>query len=306
MNLNLQQFKNFRLNKNSAFKELGMFICFSGIGLFISGILFLVALKLFNINIEIFNDRTLIKSNIIIWIFNIINSLIFLIPVFLFNFYFKKPWSQFVINKKAYSMPNLILVCIITVLIVLFGQYFQFPYKKIFSPDSMQYFQHLEDEYNNTVIKMIKFDSLLNTISTFFMFAIVPAIVEELYFRGVLQDSLIKLFRPIFGIILTAAIFSAIHFSVLGFVERLIAGLILGFVYFYSKNIILSMLIHFLNNTLVLLPLYFLKNDLVKIKEKMSESITPNYFLSIIIVVSMIIVFKYFKKINYETHKFQN
>lgn len=66
------------------------------------------------------------------------------------------------------------------------------------------------------------------------------------------------------------------------------------------------MLIHFLNNTLVLLPLYFLKNDLVKIKEKMSESITPNYFLSIIIVVSMIIVFKYFKKINYETHKFQN
>ena len=306
MNLYLQQFKNFRLNKNSAFKELGMFIFFSGIGLLISGILFLVTLKLFNINIEIFNDRTVIKSNLIIWIFNIINSLIFIIPVFLFNFYFKKPWSQFVINKKAYSMPNLILVCIITALIVLFGQYFQFPYKKIFSPDSMQYFQHLEDEYNNTVIKMIKFDSLLNTISTFFMFAIVPAIVEELYFRGVLQDSLIKLFRPIFGIILTAAIFSAIHFSVLGFVERLIAGLILGFVYFYSKNIILSMLIHFLNNSLVLLPLYFLKNDLVKIKEKMSESITPNYFLSIIIVVSMIIVFKYFKKINYETNKFQN
>lgn len=306
MNLYLQQFKNFRLNKNSAFKELGMFIFFSGISLLIAVILFLVTPILFNLNIYDYHYSNEIQPNKIIWILSIINILIFLIPIFLFNFYFKKPWSQFVINKKAYSMPNLILVCIITALIVLFGQYFQFPYKKIFSPDSMQYFQHLEDEYNNTVIKMIKFDSLLNTISTFFMFAIVPAIVEELYFRGVLQDSLIKLFRPIFGIILTAAIFSAIHFSVLGFVERLIAGLILGFVYFYSKNIILSMLIHFLNNSLVLLPLYFLKNDLVKIKEKMSESITPNYFLSIIIVVSMIIVFKYFKKINYETNKFQN
>lgn len=86
--------------------------------------------------------------------------------------------------------------------------------------------------------------------------AIVPAVSEELVFRGVIQKNLVRWFSPHVGVWLGAAIFSAIHFQFFGFVPRFVLGLVLGYLYLWSGNILVSMAAHFTQNAFQLLILY--------------------------------------------------
>ena len=86
--------------------------------------------------------------------------------------------------------------------------------------------------------------------------ALVPAVAEELVFRGVIQKNLVRWFSPHVGVWLGAAIFSAIHFQFFGFVPRFVLGLVLGYLYLWSGNILVSMAAHFTQNAFQLLLLY--------------------------------------------------
>jgi membrane protease YdiL (CAAX protease family) len=86
--------------------------------------------------------------------------------------------------------------------------------------------------------------------------ALVPAVAEELVFRGVVQKNLVRWFSPHVGVWLAAAIFSAIHIQFFGFVPRFILGLVLGYFYLWSGNILVSMAAHFTQNAFQLLLLY--------------------------------------------------
>ena len=91
--------------------------------------------------------------------------------------------------------------------------------------------------------------------------AIVPAVAEELVFRGGVQRCLVAWFgsRHV-GVWLAAAIFSAIHVQFFGFVPRFVLGLVLGYLYEWSGNIVVSMAAHFTQNAFQLLLLYLFQN----------------------------------------------
>ncbi|WP_055562361.1 CPBP family intramembrane glutamic endopeptidase [Hymenobacter sp. AT01-02] len=83
------------------------------------------------------------------------------------------------------------------------------------------------------------------------------AIGEELIFRGVVQRQLTRLSgSPEAAIWLTALLFSAIHFQVLGFFPRFILGLVFGYLYLWSGNILVPMAAHFTQNAFQLVLLY--------------------------------------------------
>ena len=87
--------------------------------------------------------------------------------------------------------------------------------------------------------------------------AIVPAVAEELVFRGGVQRNLVQWFNSRHvGVWLAAAIFSAIHVQFFGFVPRFVLGLVLGYLYEWSGNIVVSMAAHFTQNAFQLLLLY--------------------------------------------------
>lgn len=93
--------------------------------------------------------------------------------------------------------------------------------------------------------------------------AVVPAIAEELFFRGVIQRNLMQWFSPHLGIWLAAALFSAIHFQFFGFFPRFVLGLVLGYLYQWSGNILVSMAAHFTQNAFQLLLLYLQQRHLL-------------------------------------------
>ena len=85
------------------------------------------------------------------------------------------------------------------------------------------------------------------------MMAILPAIGEELLFRGAIQKILIGwLKNPHIAILVTAIFFSAFHMQFLGFFSRMLLGMLFGYLFYYSKNIWTAIFAHFTNNMLAL------------------------------------------------------
>jgi uncharacterized protein len=96
------------------------------------------------------------------------------------------------------------------------------------------------------------------------LIGVLPAIGEELFFRGMLQRILIQLFKsPWAGIIITGVIFSAIHMQFSGFLPRMALGVVLGALYWYSGSLWPGILFHFLYNSLGVIGLYF-KPDMLQ------------------------------------------
>lgn len=80
---------------------------------------------------------------------------------------------------------------------------------------------------------------------------------EELFFRGALQNMMIRSkVSPHIAIWLTAIIFSAMHLQFFGFFPRLILGFVFGYLAYWSGSIWLPMGAHILNNSVAVVALW--------------------------------------------------
>lgn len=94
-------------------------------------------------------------------------------------------------------------------------------------------------------------------ISNLIVVALVPAIGEELMFRGVLQQSLAqKLKNEHVAVWVAAFVFSAIHLQFFGFFPRLLLGVLLGYLFVYGKSLIIPIFCHFMNNAVTIIYAY--------------------------------------------------
>ncbi|CAN5270279.1 hypothetical protein BH11BAC6_BH11BAC6_03030 [soil metagenome] len=141
------------------------------------------------------------------------------------------------------------------------------------------YFQSLEDNYNKEVMMFATMKNINDYIFSIMMLAIVPALFEEMFFRGCLQQVMVSLTKnATAGILITSIIFSAIHVSYYGFLPRLFLGLLLGYIFYYSKNIWLSVAAHFLNNAFAVTSIYSLSRSGKLTPEAMNEDTYPLYY----------------------------
>ncbi len=84
-----------------------------------------------------------------------------------------------------------------------------------------------------------------------FVIALLPAVCEELFFRGLLQNLFIRKTKSVLAsLIIVSAIFSAVHADLPNFMARFVMGLLLGMLYQYSGKLWTSMAFHFLNNAI--------------------------------------------------------
>lgn len=90
-----------------------------------------------------------------------------------------------------------------------------------------------------------------------FMIALLPALGEELLFRGVAQRLLANWSGNAHVAVWVAAIlFSAIHMQFLGFVPRLFMGAALGYLFLWSGNLWYPIIAHFANNAMAVVLVY--------------------------------------------------
>jgi membrane protease YdiL (CAAX protease family) len=159
----------------------------------------------------------------------------------------------------------------------------------------------MEESYKREILKIATIQNLGDYLFALLVIALLPALFEEILFRGAVQQTAVGLTRNAFvGILITSVLFSAIHFSVMGFLSRTALGLVLGYVFYYSKNLWLSILMHFINNAFVITALYIAQQRGRKIEDAMEESM-PIWF-GVIALAAIVWLMMSFRKASDEVH----
>ena len=182
--------------------------------------------------------------------------LFFLLPAFLYVvFVFRGRYSYFLGFKKA-DKQNMYVLAICAVM-------FTFPFvfwlgelnRMIPLPEWMT---RMEESTAKQMEDFLKVRNWYDVYVNIIVIALLPAICEELFFRGALQRVMIHLTRnPLIGIIISAFLFSALHLQFAGFLPRMFLGIVLGILYWYSGSLWTCILAHFVfNGTQVLMVSY--------------------------------------------------
>ncbi|WP_443937217.1 lysostaphin resistance A-like protein [Pedobacter sp. MW01-1-1] len=152
-----------------------------------------------------------------------------------------------------------------------------------------------EEEAAKMTIQLITVRSNLDFLVNLLMIAIIPAIGEELMFRGGVQRSLNTIFKnQHVAIWLTAMLFSAIHLQFYGFIPRMLLGAGFGYLYFYGGSIWYAILAHFLNNAFAVCQVFYMQKKNIPL-ENADQSLAFPYYICIISAIITLALFKYFK-----------
>lgn len=184
---------------------------------------------------------------------------VFFIPAVLFAYIcYRKPWSFLGFKEKLNSRNLLITIALILCSIPMIGL-LEYINRAIPLPAATRArFDAMEKTYNETVLVMVQLKTWGQYLVSLAIIALLPALTEELLFRGGLQNLLTRWIKsPWAAIIITSILFSAVHASWYGFIVRFALGIVLGLIYYYTRNIWLNILAHFINNAIVVTSLFF-------------------------------------------------
>lgn len=118
--------------------------------------------------------------------------------------------------------------------------------------------QSSEDQATKITDAFLATTSITDLVKNIIMIGILPALGEELLFRGVVQQLFKKMFRNSHAAIwVSAALFSALHLQFFGFLPRLVLGAMFGYMLEWSGSLWLPIIAHFINNTTAVIA-YFL------------------------------------------------
>ncbi|MGB4776551.1 MAG: CPBP family intramembrane glutamic endopeptidase [Daejeonella sp.] len=144
--------------------------------------------------------------------------------------------------------------------------------------------------------QLLSMNSITDLLVNLLMLAVIPAIGEELFFRGGLQQLFNKWFRNHHvAIWLTAIIFSAIHLQFYGFLPRMLLGALFGYLFVWSKSLWLPILAHFINNASAVIIAYIYQRKGIPL-DKLDQAEPIKWYIYLISFVSVSALLWFFYK----------
>jgi len=133
--------------------------------------------------------------------------------------------------------------------------------------------------------------------------AVVPAVGEEMVFRGCLQNIFGRwIWNKHVVIWLVAIIFSAFHMQFFGFIPRMLLGAFFGYLYVWSRNIYLPIFGHFINNASATITAFYYTRKGIPFEEMNNFEQEPIWVYLASLIFTVIFVVLYYrstKKIPY-------
>lgn len=183
---------------------------------------------------------------------------IFLIPalILLFAIYQKPAAILHVQNQSIKQIPTITLIFLILLIIVanipginLLSDINTKAILSVIGENSEQWLNYLQME---TVTQNLISPELI--LVNIFCMAILPAICEEIFFRGFMQTMAINVFKNKYiAVVVTAVIFSVLHGDMFNFIPRFVLGIFLGGLFIYTQNIWFPIIAHAFHNSIVVI-----------------------------------------------------
>ena len=213
-------------------------------------------------------------------------------PLILYAFTRTEPMRQIGFRKPAHWWMLLVGVVLMFVSLPLTNILGTWNEKANFGEFLETFLKMLEDAAGDLTQRMLEVDTIWGLLGNLLVIALIPAVGEELTFRGVVQQALTRKCNPHVAIWLSAFIFSFIHFQFYGFLPRMFLGLILGYLFYYSGSLWTSILMHFINNGTAVVVAYLDYKGLANVDWEHFGS-TSNVVLliaSLVLTVGMIVI----------------
>jgi hypothetical protein len=136
--------------------------------------------------------------------------------------------------------------------------------------------------------KFMLVDGIPGLLFNVFMIAVLPAIGEELMFRGVVQNIFSRWTKnQHWGIWITAFLFSAMHLQFYGFIPRFLLGAMFGYLLVWTGSMWVPIIAHFVNNLMGVIGYFLMGKGIIS---KDIEEVGTGTGQIPYVIVSMLVV----------------
>lgn len=158
--------------------------------------------------------------------------------------------------KMSFLLITVLLVWVASPAINLLSEWNNQIHLPVFLSDIEAAMRTMEDKAEILTQKMLKADDFYTLLLNISLIAVMPALGEEFFFRGLLQKTLSDKLGKHWAIWVAAIVFSAIHFQFYGFIPRMLMGAAFGYLLLWTGNIWYPVLAHFVNNVTAVVYFY--------------------------------------------------
>lgn len=178
---------------------------------------------------------------------------IFIIPALLSAYFLTRKPASFLQLTKVPSFKAFVGVLLIFVIGMPAMNQLVYWNENIVLPDWAAPFgdvmRQMEDQAQQITDTILATDSFMGMIVNFLVIAVTAAVSEELFFRGLLQNTFRSSgIKKHLAIWCTAFIFSLLHFQFFGFIPRMILGAFFGYIVCWTGSLYPAIFVHILNN----------------------------------------------------------
>ena len=175
----------------------------------------------------------------------------------------RSKWLRYLLmNKLPDGVSTLLATAIIFVAFPLV-QFTFFLNKSLPLPD---WAREMEASTEAMINGILQTNSPWELLFNLLVIAVIPAIGEEIVFRGLLQDGLQKRLRnPHLAIWLAAIVFSGFHLQFEGFIPRLFLGAVLGYLLYWTNNLWVPIIAHLINNGAQIIAQHLYKQEMTNV-----------------------------------------
>lgn len=221
---------------------------------------------------------------------------LFILPAFIVGYLYHKSSFQYLGFNKINSVNTVVLTLFIFLISIPIISYLGVLNSYMQLPESLSglelWMKEKEESAKLITEAFLKMETVGSLFFNLFMIALLPAIGEELIFRGIFQKIIAEWTKNIhIGILLAAFLFSAMHFQFYGFLPRFILGALLGYLFYWSKSIWIPILGHFINNAVAIISYYFYGDKVTESVESFGNEALPFLTITLLVVISLLVSF---------------
>ena len=248
--------------------------------------------------------------------FQVVQSIgVFIVPPFILGWLFHGKISEYLSLNKTVTFESVLLVLVLSFAASPFVNFIGEINANMQLPGWLSgvenWMKNAEDKAAELTEAFLKVETTGGLLFNIFMVAFLPAIGEELLFRGVIQRIFTNWTRNYhWGIWISALLFSALHMQFYGFIPRLFLGVLFGYLLVWSGSIWLPIIAHFINNGVAVVAIYMIDKKLLSPEIEEIGTTSDSYYMAavsfVLIIVFLLMIKRQNSRINPEYINQQN